>query len=84
MPASLRSRKLVQTLLLTLMVAGCTTTMGTGGTEQAIEDNALEVCAAWLPISWSTRDTDQTVREAKANNAARIAWGCPNTKGEDQ
>lgn len=65
-------------VLATLTLTACVTTMGTGETEQAIEDNALKVCDAWLAISWSTRDTDQTIREAKANNAARTAYGCPN------
>ena len=46
--------------------------------DAAIDANAVEVCKAWLPISWSSRDTPETIAEAKANNAARVAWGCPN------
>ena len=48
----------------TLLTAGCVTTTDTVVTDAA--------CEAWEPVSWSTSDTDQTIREAKANNAA---WG---------
>lgn len=32
------------------------------------------VCSVWRDVSWSKRDTDQTIREAKINNARRDAW----------
>lgn len=50
----------------TLILGGCATTTATGGTKA--------VCSVWTPVSWSVADTDQTIREAKANNAARAAW----------
>lgn len=79
-------------MLLTLPMAGCFTTTGTGAidfskffgrpdnpqTDAAIDANAVELCKAWLPISWSSRDTEQTIAEVKSNNSARVAWGCPN------
>jgi hypothetical protein len=61
-----------------LLLTGCVTTMGTGGTEPPPEaPRPGAVCAVWLPISWSASDTDQTIREVKANNRARAGWGCP-------
>lgn len=49
----------------------CTPTMATSGTSD------FAVCQAWQPVHWSVEDTDQTIIEAKQNNAARLAWGCP-------
>lgn len=71
--------KLLLLLVPILMTTACATT-GTGVTDQVIEDNALKVCHAWLPISWSSRDTEQTRNEVKANNSARVAWGCPDER----
>ena len=34
------------------------------------------VCTAWKPVSYSSKDTEQTRIEARANNAARKAYGC--------
>lgn len=34
---------------------------------------------AWRPVSWSSRDTLQTIEEVKANNARREAW-CSGTR----
>lgn len=47
-------------------LAGCATTTGTAGTKS--------VCKAWLAISWSSHDTDETIVEVKANNARQKAW----------
>lgn len=30
-------------------------------------------CAIAQPITWSTRDTDQTIREVKSHNATGVA-----------
>ena len=49
-------------LLLMLPVAGCGTTTGTA----AIDGG----CRAFTPISWSAGDTDATISEVKAHNAA--------------
>lgn len=65
--------------VMSLLLTGCAMTMDTAGTEPPPEGaRPLAVCGSWLPISWSSRDTDQTIREAKANNRARTAWGCPS------
>lgn len=47
-----------------LLVASCSRTTATVGTE----------CAVWRPITWSQADTPQTVAEVKLNNARRKAW----------
>lgn len=41
--------------------------MGTGGTES--ERQLKRVCELWQPVTWSSKDTDQTIEEAKINNA---------------
>ena len=49
---------------LQILLAGCQTT-AIGGTE---------ACSAWRSISWSSRDTPETVDGVKGNNARRAAW----------
>ena len=57
-------------LALALILTSCATT-GTG----AISAKAIErTCSAWPPVSWSSRDTAETITDAKANNAARTAF----------
>lgn len=56
-------------LLLTALLAACVTTMDTAATDS--------VCLVWQPIRWSAADTDETIAQAKASNAARLAFGCP-------
>jgi hypothetical protein len=62
-------------LLLGMMclLAGCQSILptNTAATERAV---AANTCRAWKPISYSSRDTDQTRLEARANNAARDAY----------
>lgn len=50
----------------TLMLGACETTM-TGSGERT-------ECQVWVGITWSRRDTDQTIREIKENNASHKAW----------
>lgn len=71
--------RLLWPALMSLLLTGCAMTMGTGATDPPPEAaRPLAVCGSWLAISWSSQDTDQTIREAKANNRAREAWGCPS------
>lgn len=60
-------------LAMTLSLAGCLTTRATliGGTEGRI---VSDVCSVWKPVTYSSRDTEQTRLEARANNAARNAY----------
>jgi hypothetical protein len=52
-------------LLITVtLMTGCSKTMATSGTE----------CAVWIPITWSSRDTPETIKQIKASNARRKAW----------
>lgn len=50
---------LVSTLLL---LSGCTTMTGTGGTKAA--------CLSFQPITWSKKDSPDTIKEVKGHNAA--------------
>jgi len=57
-------------LAFALILTSCATT-GTG----AISPQAVErICSAWPAVSWSSRDTAETIIDAKANNAARAAF----------
>jgi hypothetical protein len=49
----------------TLLLGGCSMTMGTGVTD---------ACSFWKPVSWSTKDTPETIEGVKVNNARRKAW----------
>jgi hypothetical protein len=33
-----------------------------------------EICSQWKGVGWSKKDTDETIREVKANNARQQAW----------
>lgn len=58
--------------LLTLVTAcSPTLTTRTAETDRAV---AAGVCSVWLPVTYSSRDTDQTQDEVRANNAARDAY----------
>lgn len=67
----------VSTLLLMLgtasLLAACQSLQktNTAATEAQI---AADVCRAWRPVTYSSRDTEQTRTEARANNAARDAY----------
>ena len=60
---------------LTFLLTGCGTLTGIVGTEST----NTKVCAVWRDISWSKKDTDQTIGEIKVNNAKREAW-CHDAK----
>lgn len=57
--------KMLLVVAISIPIAGCATTGG-GGTEG--------VCSRWRPITWSKRDTAETVAGVKINNANRKAW----------
>lgn len=46
------------------VLTGCASLTSLSGTNTA-------ACAVWQPISWSKKDTDQTITEVKINNARR-------------
>lgn len=45
-------------------LAACATTMAIDAIERTV------VCQIFVPIPWSSRDTDETIRAVKAHNAA--------------
>ena len=55
---------LASALIVTLFLAGCTTTTAGSGT------TGKAVCNVLQPVRWSAADTDETIRQVKANNAA--------------
>lgn len=50
-----------------LILSACATTTGSGATDPL--PGADTFCRVAKPISWSSRDTDETIREVKAHNA---------------
>ncbi len=57
-----RSALAVMLTVATLMLSACATTTGSGGTDV--------FCRSTKPLRWSKADTDETIRQAKAHNAA--------------
>jgi hypothetical protein len=45
-----------------------------GPTTAIVGTSSLRTCEVWRAISWSKRDTDQTILEIKQNNAGRAAY----------
>lgn len=71
MQSSRRRSRLVPLLTaLILIPAGCAKTMVIADRT----DTTGVVCGAWKAVSWSAKDTDRTIAEAKSNNAGRRAW----------
>jgi hypothetical protein len=62
-------RKMRYMLVMPLMclLTGCSTLTGTVETNKS-------VCAVWKDISWSSKDTTQTILEVKVNNARREGY----------
>ena len=71
-----RGRRLLPPLALALTMTSCATT-GTGAIDAA---GLAALCGAWPAVSWSSRDTPETIADAKANNAARAEF-CAETAG---
>lgn len=57
--------KLMTVCAATLLVGGCSMTTGIVGTD---------ACAVWRPISWSQKDTPETIEGVKINNARRLGY----------
>lgn len=71
MPSPKRKRLATLLLLATPILTACGSLTATGGTDLPPEVDPVKVaCEAFGPISWSYRDTDQTIREVKAHNAS--------------
>jgi hypothetical protein len=59
--------RLLLAMLLTSTLTGCVTLTGTKETNRS-------VCQVWKDISWSSKDTTQTIIEVKINNARREGY----------
>lgn len=60
-------------LFVTLTLAGCGHLMGSGETEAPEPVRGADTfCAIAQPITWSSRDADETIRGVKSHNAAGI------------
>jgi hypothetical protein len=75
-------RAAVPSLMLICILNGCTTTTGSSATDTPVglADAGSLACGAFQPITWSTRDTDQTIRQVKAHNASFVAVCSPKGK----
>ena len=62
---------------VTLTLTSCAALTGSGGTEPpAPVAGAAAFCEIARPITWSSRDTDETIAEVKSHNAAgRVLCG---------
>ena len=54
-------------IMLALALTGCSKMMGTVETNKAS-------CTVWKDITWSSKDTPQTITEVKINNARREGY----------
>jgi hypothetical protein len=59
--------RLLLAMLLMFPLMGC-------AVQIPISEINTQVCQVWKPVSWSSKDTDQTIREIKVNNARRGGW----------
>lgn len=62
-PSVARTALLLLVMLSPVTLAGCAKTMATVGIKTA--------CNVWKPISWSKKDTTDTIIEIKVQNARR-------------
>lgn len=70
-----RGLNALKLLAMTCLVAGCVPTLTTQTAAiEADRVTAAQVCKVWVPITYSSRDTEQTQTEVRANNAARKAY----------
>jgi hypothetical protein len=54
-------------VLSMFVLSGCAMTIPMSANDDA-------VCTVWRDVSWSKKDTDQTIAEVKQNNARRDGW----------
>jgi len=62
-------------LVMTFSMVGCTQTLTTHSAGiEADKEAASAACKAWKPLTYSSKDTEQTQLEVRGNNAARGAY----------
>jgi hypothetical protein len=59
-------------VLSMFVLSGCAMTI-------PMKESNDAVCTVWRDVSWSKKDTDQTIAEVKQNNARREGW-CHGSK----
>jgi hypothetical protein len=59
--------RLLLAIPLMLVLSGCSKMMEIGVTKPA-------ACSVWRDVSWSSKDTRQTIVEVKVNNARRQGY----------
>jgi hypothetical protein len=59
--------RLLLVMLPLLILNGCSKMMDIGGSKPA-------ACSVWRDVSWSSKDTRQTIVEVKVNNARRQGY----------
>jgi len=64
--------RFVLVITSTFLLSGCFNLTGT------VETNTT-ACTVWKDISWSSKDTRETITEVKVNNARRDGY-CQGTK----
>lgn len=57
-------KRVLMLLCATLILSGCATMTASDETS---------FCKLALPIAWSTKDTDETIRQVKSHNSVGIA-----------
>lgn len=63
---------MLQTVRTTLLAAALATLLAACATTDTGATSA--VCSQWRTISWSSRDTPETIDGVKGNNARRNGW----------
>lgn len=58
-------------MFLTLMPTGCLTGTSTRGIEEQVDLTIVEVCKTFPNLTWSSKDTPETILEIKRFNAAQ-------------
>jgi hypothetical protein len=54
-------------IALLMILPSCASVTSTSATNGS-------ACEVWKDISWSSKDTDQTIKDIKVNNARRDGW----------
>jgi len=54
-------------IMLLSVLTGCSNLTGT-------KETNLSACSVWRDVSWSSKDTAQTITEVKINNARREGY----------
>ena len=69
-----RKMRFVLAMLLMSPLMACSSLTGTSATNGA-------ACEVWKDVSWSSKDTPQTITEIKVNNARRDGYcGVPSSR----